>query len=331
MARVGLCLGAGGLGGQAYHAGVLAALELDLGWDARTTDLLVGTSAGAVTGAMLRLDSSPFDLASWVTGRPWSPNQLLLEGFASVRDDLPPLNLRTFFRPWRLPAMRTWVPIGRQSWPLRPMAILSSMLPPGRTAMEDLLAHHMAGGIGDDWPEDLWICAVRRQDGHRVVFGQQLDTPVQLSSAIAASACIPGYFTPVTINGQQFLDGGIHSPTNADLLAANHLDVAIIVSPMSGGDGRVDRMLRRFAQRRLSTEIELLERDGTRTVVFEPGPEASRAMGLNPMAPAGVDRVLQAAFFEAGSHAAQPNIRKLLPSKSPVLRDTPSVATPMRG
>ena len=51
MARVGLVLGAGGIVGQAYHAGVLAAIELDLGWDPREADVIVGTSAGSVVGA----------------------------------------------------------------------------------------------------------------------------------------------------------------------------------------------------------------------------------------------------------------------------------------
>ena len=36
MSGVGLVLGAGGVVGQAYHAGVLAALEHDCGWDPRT-------------------------------------------------------------------------------------------------------------------------------------------------------------------------------------------------------------------------------------------------------------------------------------------------------
>jgi hypothetical protein len=44
-------LGGGGLAGQAYHAAVLAALEHDLGWDPRTAAVIVGTSAGAITGA----------------------------------------------------------------------------------------------------------------------------------------------------------------------------------------------------------------------------------------------------------------------------------------
>ena len=42
VTSVALVLGAGGLVGQAYHAGVLAALEAELGWDPRQADLIVG-------------------------------------------------------------------------------------------------------------------------------------------------------------------------------------------------------------------------------------------------------------------------------------------------
>lgn len=54
MPRIGLVLAAGGFVGQAYHAGVLAALEHDYGWVPRTTDVVVGTSAGSVTGSLVR-------------------------------------------------------------------------------------------------------------------------------------------------------------------------------------------------------------------------------------------------------------------------------------
>jgi NTE family protein len=298
--------------GQAYHAGVLAALQLDLGWDARGAEIVVGTSAGAITGAMLRLDISPFDLASWVLGHTWGPDQPILQGFAAIRNDLPPLSLRDLMRPWRLPAIKTWIPMRRRPWSLRPMAIASSMVPNGKTGLEGLVARHMDGRMEEGWPKSLWICAVRKADGRRVVFGQEPYKTVRLSSAIAASACIPGYFTPVTIGGQQFLDGGIHSPTNADLLVSQHLDLAIIVSPMSGRGGRFDKGLRLFAQRRVQAEIDRLERAGTNVVLFEPGCESTRAMGMNPMARNGVDRVVQAAFFEAGSLAAQSDIRQCL-------------------
>ena len=52
--RIALALGAGGVVGHAYHAGVLAALEEATGWDPRDAEVIVGTSAGSVVGSLLR-------------------------------------------------------------------------------------------------------------------------------------------------------------------------------------------------------------------------------------------------------------------------------------
>ena len=52
MARIGLVLGAGGEIGYACHAGVLAALAEVIGWDARSAEVVVGTSAGSIAGAV---------------------------------------------------------------------------------------------------------------------------------------------------------------------------------------------------------------------------------------------------------------------------------------
>jgi NTE family protein len=184
--------------------------------------------------------------------------------------------------------------------------------------MTELLGRHLDGSVASDWPRDLWICAVRRSDGRRFVFGQDPEESVSLADAVAASACIPGYFTPVTIGGVQFLDGGIHSPTNADLLARSDLDLdlAIVISPMSGGAGAVDGVLRHFARRRLRREVAALRRQGTEVIVFEPGAACSRAMGLNPLATDGIDRVLQAAFFEAGALLSRAGVRRLFPLRN---------------
>ncbi len=69
---VGLVLGAGGVVGQAYQAGVLAALQREAGWDARDASIIVGTSAGSVTGAALRVGVPATDLAASLYGVPTS-------------------------------------------------------------------------------------------------------------------------------------------------------------------------------------------------------------------------------------------------------------------
>ena len=88
------------------------------------------------------------------------------------------------------------------------------------------------------WPEpDLWICAVRRRDGRRVVFGRPGSPEAPIHLAVAASCAVPGYFAPVQIGGRSYIDGGVHSPTNAAVLRGAGLDVVIVISPMSGPAG----------------------------------------------------------------------------------------------
>ena len=107
--RVGLVLGAGGVVGQAYHAGVLAVLEHDYGFDARDVDMIVGTSAGSITGTLLRLGVSSGDLAAWTVKAPLSGTDEFVRQMAAMPDPvfapLRPLDLLR--RPMRLPA-RTW-------------------------------------------------------------------------------------------------------------------------------------------------------------------------------------------------------------------------------
>src|SRR5438132_2030236 len=72
MARIGLVLGAGGAVGHAFHVGVLAAVAEVTGWDARDAEVIVGTSAGSVVGALLRAGASAPDLAARAAGTPLS-------------------------------------------------------------------------------------------------------------------------------------------------------------------------------------------------------------------------------------------------------------------
>src|SRR6478752_3905851 len=72
MISIGLVLGAGGVLGGAYHAGALAALAEVTGWDPRTADLIVGTSAGAHTAATLRAGVSAADHLARATDQPLS-------------------------------------------------------------------------------------------------------------------------------------------------------------------------------------------------------------------------------------------------------------------
>ena len=127
MSSVGLVLGAGGVVGQAYHAGVLAVLEHDCGWDPRTADVIVGTSAGSITGTLLRAGVPASELAAWAVRAPLSAEGRVLHRHAGHRvarvravpaagaccagPDLPGWEMlqHAVVRPWTLP------PAGRRA------------------------------------------------------------------------------------------------------------------------------------------------------------------------------------------------------------------------
>jgi len=315
VTSIGLVLGAGGIVGQAYHAGVLHALETELGWDARTARVIVGSSAGAVTGTSLRMGIAGSDLAAVAAGTPLSPEGArLMEQLLPDTSDLPPLPPGSWLRPWRPPSAALLARIVRRPLAFRPGVAAMTMLPIGRVDLSQRgePLHRM---VGDNWPEGLWICAVRRTDGHRVVFGRPGSPPAPLASAVLASCAIPSYFAPIEIGGVEYFDGGVHSPTNADALRSQPLDTVIVVSPMSSthppGDAP-DGLLRWSAHRRLNRETRVLQHHGMSVIRFEPGAGSLDVMGLRPMANDRSHRVMEAAYRETSRRIRLGSVAKRL-------------------
>jgi NTE family protein len=317
MTRVGLVLGAGGTVGQAYHAGVLAALEHDLGWDPRSADVIVGTSAGSVTGALLRLGVPASDLAAWAVQAPLSVESApYLRWLDRDRPEFPPLQLSHWMRRWRMPPLGLVRRIASRPWALRPGVLATAMMPAGEVDLRehvDVLDEVAAEG----WPDGLWICAACRDDGDRVVFGRPGSPRATLAEAVASSCAIPGYFSPVEVDGREYFDGGVHSPSNADVLRHSRLDLVIVVSPMSAAGGLVKQLdggIRYAVHRRLEREMCQLVDRGMRVVRFEPSEETVDAMGWNMMAQDRADAVVQSAFVGTGRYVATPTIaRRLAP------------------
>ncbi|MGY1738147.1 patatin-like phospholipase family protein [Geodermatophilus sp. SYSU D00684] len=343
MERIGLVLGAGGVVGQAYHAGVLAALQHDHGLDARRADLVVGTSAGAITGALLRLEVSATDLASWVQRLPLTEDGEIHRRMALAPvPDLPPIRpLHLLLRPARPPTRHMVRRAIVRPWQFRPLAAGLALLAPGRDSIEERLAP-LRGSGRPEWPaRSLWICAVRRRDGRRIVFGRPGSPPASLEKAVAASCAVPGYFAPVEIGGHTYVDGGAHSPTNAALLRG--CDLVVVVSPMSGPPGiRPDfhAAARRHAARLLRREIAALRAAGTRVLVFSPGPEEQEVMGDDVMSAARLDEVVHASSAAASRRTDTLEARRLLRLAAEALRRAPSgpgsrpvpdTGTPSRG
>jgi NTE family protein len=148
-----------------------------------------------------------------------------------------------------------------------------------------------------------------------VVFGRPGSPDAPLHLAIAASCALPGYFAPVRIHDDTYIDGGAHSPTNAAILRKRALDLVVVVSPMSGPTGLPADLYgasRWHAGTVARREVRALRESGAAVVVFRPGPAEQQTMGNDMMARDRVDQVVQQAFLDAGSYAARPEIREVL-------------------
>ena len=280
-------LGAGGVAGGAWHAGVLAAVAEETGWDARSAEVVVGTSAGSITGAALRCGVPPRDLYASAAGTALSAEGAALFGRIRTAGDYTRIGGRT-----PRPSNPSLLVRGLASLDPRPGVALAGLLPAGTvdTAMISNRVEELAGG--STWPRrPLWIAAVRLRDGARVVFGRDdIGAPVGLGAAVAASSAIPGFFAPVDIAGDRYVDGGVHSPTNADLVRGAGFDLVVISAPMSGTwrsmRAHPASLSRTGARVALDREVAVLRRSGTEVLVFQPGPADTPVMDGRSMDPA---------------------------------------------
>jgi len=307
MPSVAVVLGAGGIVGAAFHGGVLTALA-EAGFDARRADLLVGTSAGSGVAASLRAGFPPIDLAARALGRPISA-----EAAAIVGSGGPPI---IDFRPQ---------PFSRVPLPSSPRLLLRSarhpakalvgLLPTG-TISTDMIGERISALYADrSWPEQpLWICAVELDTGDRVVFGGG-DVQAPIGVAVQASSSIPGFFRPVEYGGRRYVDGGVHSPTNADLVAGAGFDIVVIISPMSAtrlAHGALLPTARPLHARRLAREVEQIRRAGAHVLTFQPTPADVAAMGRNPMDAGRRAATTDAALASARTRLADPAMAERL-------------------
>lgn len=275
-------LGAGGVPGYAFHVGVLAALADHGHWDARSAELIVGTSAGAGIASLLRAGLSPADLYAHTLGRRLSP-----EGDA--------LLARLPGAAWDSGAERPGCPgpasvalaaRGLLRWPPRPGVMLAGALPRGRRSPTPLGDRHRA--VHTRWPDAaLWLCAVRLGDGRRTVFGRDDHPPLDVGTAVEASCAVPGRFDPVAVGDEHYVDGGTWSATNVDLVARLGFDAVVVVAPLStphpvaatprrlatgrrGGSEPGRLVSRAYHRAVLEAEVRRVVHAGTPVITIEP-------------------------------------------------------------
>jgi NTE family protein len=303
---VAIVLGGGGVRGAAWLMGALHGLVEETGWDPAGADLLVGTSAGAVVAALT------------VAGvRPWeslAPERRdLLEALTRAAEFRPQLSVRSL-APGSLPLAARAALAG----PGHVMKLVAGLAPHGyisTATIADLVRDQAGGG----WPSgrELWVVATDFGTGERVVFGRAGAPTSELASAVAASCAVPGFYRPVGIGERTYVDGGVQSGANLDLLAGTPPELVICANPLSSvpdGLRSLASPLRILLHRQLEGQMRQVEREGCRLVVLEPAADSIDLIGFNPMSRRRGTEIGRVASLEVREHLRRPEVReKLLP------------------
>ncbi|MFB7668922.1 patatin-like phospholipase family protein [Kitasatospora sp. NPDC056138] len=263
-----LVLGPGSHVGTAWMAGLACGLRRD-GVELGEADLIVGTSAGAIVGALLATGQDPGRLATSA----------------------------------RRPAHRLTVDPGRMG---EVFAVLGDRsLEPGEArrrvgrlaldgtdprAEEALLAGRAALIGADAWPERrLLITAVDATSGEPVVWDR--DSGVPLVHAVAASSAFPGAAPPVAVDGRRYMDGALRAGPNADLAAGAR--TLVVVEPMA----------HLFPREPLNRQLAAVGADTV--VTIGPDPASVRAFGPDLGDLAAWEPAYRAGLGQAGDVGAQ--------------------------
>ncbi|AGZ41322.1 patatin-like phospholipase family protein [Actinoplanes friuliensis] len=193
-----LVLGAGGITGIAWHLGLITGLR-EAGVDLTDAGLVVGTSAGSVTGTLITAGVDPVDAQR-------------LEARLGASD--PPI------RPdWARGAQAYALLNDEERDPAAIRAAVGALAVSANVIAEEPYVESLARRLPvQQWPERrLLITAVDAGSGEPVVWDRS--SGVSLRRAVAASCAVPCIFPAVTIDGRPYMDGGVRSGTNADLAA----------------------------------------------------------------------------------------------------------------
>lgn len=318
--RVGLVLGGGGILGGMWLMGALYALEEASGFLPSQASHVVGTSAGSVIGTLGAEGIRPELLVHHQRGGDVSQmaerfhepirgaeeeSRSLISWTGTVPRPVlgsPCLALRTALQPWRYP----------------PMTALTAWIGRGFLSTAEI-GRLVRALVPSGWSShpNLWLVALDYASGRRVVFGREGSPRAHLDEAVQASCAVPGLYRPMRIDGRLYVDGGVWSPSNLDLLSHDDidLDVVIALNPMSSLQPgipttvmeRAERRVRSMFGRRLGREARRLRDRGVEVLMIQPEAEDLEAMGINLMDPSRRLQVLETAIETTARRLRQPD------------------------
>jgi NTE family protein len=300
---------------MAYHAGALKALAEVL--HPASADLVVGTSAGSIMGANLRVGWSPDDL--WKL----AVDEQDPDGPTALAEESP------WVRTWRTPAELVRRTFGsayvlersllRFPGPRMPAA-LRRAFPGGFYAIGEAESR-LSDFLPEAWPaEPLWLVTVDICTGRRVVLGRPGAPDATLIEGVLASSAIPAFFQPIRVGGRTLVDGGVHSSSNLDLAARFGCDLIVGIIPMAYDrrrpPGPLHRVIRRVPNTSLAREVTYARGKGATVLLIRPTGDELRVHGANLMRVGEGEAVARAAYDATRQLLDTPRFQRALSSFS---------------
>ena len=153
-----------------------------------------------------------------------------------------------------------------------------------------------------------------------MAFGRSDSPPAELADAVAASCAIPGFYHPVEIDGRRYVDGGLFSTSNLDIVTRERLDLVICLNPTSSLHPArawnpaewISGAIRGTTGRQLGGEARILREMGTHVVLVQPTREDLDAMGPNLMSRRNRQRTIEVAQRTVAEQLREPDVQLVL-------------------
>ena len=240
--KIGLILGGGGEVGIAWELGVLAALEKEAGFKASTSEVIVGTSAGAIVGAYVAQGRSADDLVKLDLSGHGVP---VGAGFGGAGSALPNIPQDII-----VALMSTEGTLEERGARLGRLALQAKV---GLDEKTFVGGFRTMLGTGE-WPQvDFRPTAVNTDTGATILWDSR--SGMALDAAVASSCSVPGIFPPVGFGGHHYIDVP-RGPFAADLIKSESLDAVIFIGlilPILANNNDQRTELERAAGTRLRT------------------------------------------------------------------------------
>ena len=237
--QIGIALAGGGPLGGIYEIGALAALADCLrGLDFNKLDVYVGVSSGSFVAAALANGITPAQMSAMfiesdTAVEPFDPALLLKPAYYEYfrrAMSLPPLIISTMWRylhaPFSVGLFDSLQRLGRAI----PAGIFD-----GAHIDASLANVFSAPGRSNDFRKlkrKLYIVATDLDTGQTVEFGAKGFDAVPISTAVQASAALPGLFPPVEIAGRHYADGALKKTLHASVALNHGAQLVLCINPL---------------------------------------------------------------------------------------------------